>query len=100
MKLSLKFLPVSLLLVGSLALVTSCAPTDTSNFPPLADLKRTEEAKFDPAQITDENHLDDVQTRRETRGRKYDDQLRRICTFFQEKGMKVDCEAEPDPLNP
>lgn len=73
---------------------------DTSHFPPSADLKRTEKARFDPTLITSEAHHDDVQTRRETRGDRYDGQLERLCLFFKEKGMDIDCSPQPDPLNP
>ena len=89
-----------LLLVASLALVGSCGTVDTSHFPPSADLERTEEAQYDPNLIGSEAHLDSVQTRRETRGDRYDGQLERICLFFQKKGMQIDCTPKEDPLNP
>lgn len=81
-------------------LVTSCGTTNTSNFPPSADLKRVEESRFDPTLILSEAHHDDVQTRREARADRYDAQLERLCLFFKEKGMRIDCSAALDPQNP
>ena len=93
------YLTICLLLAASLSLASGCATTDTSNFPPSADLKRTAKPRLDPARIESEAYLDAADIERERWGDGADAALGRLCLFFQSKGMKVDCEPSPNPFN-
>lgn len=92
-------LTVCLLLAASLSLVSACATTDTSSFPPSADLQRTAKPRLDPAKIGSEAYLDEADIAREEWGDGSYAALGRLCLFFKRKGMKVDCEPEPNPFN-
>lgn len=95
------FLPLCLLLSVTPLLVQGCAPTvESENFPPAADLKRREAPLFDGRQIEDETYHSRFEIRMQNWGESSDAALGRLCTFFKDKGMKVDCTPEPDPENP
>lgn len=90
-----------LLLSVTPLLVQGCAPTvESSNFPPVADLKRTEAPQFDGSRIDDETYHSQFEIRMQNWGETSDAALGRLCTFFKDKGMKVDCTPQPDTENP
>lgn len=89
-----RYLTPCLLVAASLSLVSGCATKDLSTFPPSADLQREDKPRLDPEQIGSEAYLDRYEIDLEAWGDRSDAAVGRLCRFFKDKGMKIDCEPK------
>ena len=92
--LSNRFLTASLPLFASLLLVSGCATLDESNFPPAADLKRSAKPVLEDTCLESDKCLAEHDVKIEGQRDELYDAVGRLCVFFQDKGMKVDCTPQ------
>jgi hypothetical protein len=97
MRLLLNYLKACLLIVALPLLASGCATTDTLAFPPAADLRPTAKPRLDPARITSEAYLDQFDIELEGWGQSAHNAQSRLCQFFKDKGMRIDCTPLPAP---
>ena len=97
-------LTLVLLIAASLSSVSACGTTESLDFPPSADLQSQEQPRPDPDRLQREveagrgdAYLDRVDIARLDWGQAAHDAQRRLCQFFKDKGMKVNCEPLPAP---
>lgn len=83
-----------LLLAASLSLASGCATTDTSSFPPSADLQRQPKPRLDPSRIGSDVYLTLYEIDVDLWGQDHYDKVGRLCEFFKAKGMKINCSPE------
>lgn len=95
---------LALLIAASLLSASGCATTASLDFPPSADLRPRQQPNPDPARLEREveagggdAYLDRVDNARDDWGQAAHDAQVRLCKFFKDKGMKVDCEPLPAP---
>jgi hypothetical protein len=87
-------LTASLLLSVSLLLVSACATVDESSFPPAADLKRSAKPVLKDICLESENCLAEHDLKIEKQRDELFDSVGRLCLFFKDKGMEVDCNPK------
>jgi hypothetical protein len=85
-----------LLLFGSLLLVSACATKDESSFPPAADLRRSVKPVLEDTCLESDKCLADHDIKIEGQRDGLYDQVGRLCHFFKDKGMKIDCDPKPE----
>lgn len=97
----------ALLIAASLLSVSGCGTTEPLAFPPSADLQSHEQPRPDPARLEQEvaagrgdAYLDRVDIARLDWGQAAHDAQKRLCQFFKDKGMRVDCDPLPAPPIP
>lgn len=97
----------ALLIAVSLLSVSACGTTEPLAFPPSADLQSHEQPSPDPDRLEREvaagqgdAYLDRVDNARSDWGQAAHDAQVRLCHFFKDKGMKVDCTPLSAPAIP
>ena len=82
-----------LVIAGSLSLVSACASNGSPSviYPPSADLAIEPKPELKPADIYSEAALDAHDIAIEARGDRLADQIGRICRFYRDLGMDIEC---------
>jgi hypothetical protein len=90
-----RYLMTGLLLSVSLLLASGCATPDESVFPPAADLKRDAKPVLEDICLESDKCLAEHDIKIEGQRDQLYDAVGRLCVFFKDKGMEIDCTPKP-----